>query len=182
MTRRSPFPFLAVMLLSLTVLPSSPHADSAPGQAATFVAKVPDSCHVTKPPAHAFVPPKPYASSIVRDAFWFGNEKLWTFLPASGTWNGLPHYTPDDPTFRQKLFFWHRGFNARAEPQPPLILIGKRLDGPAPPLASDRANAGWQREESPFIVTGINIPTLGCWQITAQYHAAKLTFVVWVTQ
>jgi len=32
------------------------------------------------------------------------------------------------------------------------------------------------------MVTGINIPTLGCWEITAHYQGEELTFVVRVTQ
>jgi hypothetical protein len=139
------------------------------------------SCPITKPPEHPFVPPAPYSAQLNPNSFWFGTEKLWTFLTADGTWNGLPHYTPDDPTFRQKLFFWRAGFDARSEPQPALTITGKRLDAPAPPLASDQANAGWQTRDQPFIVTGINIPTLGCWQITAHYQGQNLTFVVRVT-
>ena len=143
---------------------------------------IPDSCPITKPPAHPFVPPAPYSAKLSSRCFWFGTEKLWTFLHTDGTWSGLPHYTPDDPTFRQKLFFWHKGFDWRSEPQPALTITGRRLDGPAPPLASDQANAGWQRRDQAFIVTAINIPTLGCWEITAHYKGEELTFVVRVTQ
>ena len=99
-----------------------------------------------------------------------------------GTWNGLPHYTPDDPTFRQKLFFWHAGLDACSEPQPALTITGKRLDGPAPQLASDQANAGGQSQDQPFMVTGINIPTLGCWEIIAHYQGEEPTFVVLLSQ
>jgi hypothetical protein len=140
------------------------------------------SCPVTKPPAHLFVPPAPYSAKLDPRSFWFGTEKLWTVLHADGLWNGLPHYTPDDPTFRQKLFFWRAGFDAHSEPRPALTITGKRLDGPAPPLASDRASNGWQDPDQPFMVTGINLPTLGCWRITAYYRDQELTFVVRVTR
>jgi hypothetical protein len=143
---------------------------------------VPTSCPITKPPEHRFFPPAPYSAKLNPQSFWFGSEKLWTFLQTDGTWNGLPHYTPNDPTFRQKLFFWRAGFDGRSEPQPSLTITGKRLDGPAPPLASDQANAGGQGRDQPFMVTGINIPTLGCWEITAHYQGEELTFVVRVTQ
>jgi hypothetical protein len=29
-------------------------------------------------------------------------------------------------------------------------------------------------------VTGVNFPTLGCWELTADYQGDRLTFVVWV--
>jgi hypothetical protein len=65
-----------------------------------------------------------------------------------------------------------------------LKVSGKRLDSSAPPLATDEhANTGWKDDPNhPFIVTGIDIPTLGCWQITGRFKDAELSFVVWVTQ
>jgi hypothetical protein len=58
-----------------------------------------------------------------------------------------------------------------------------RLDSSAPPvLLADRASNGWQQEDQPFMVVGINLPTLGCWKITARYQDAQVSYVVWVTQ
>jgi hypothetical protein len=79
--------------------------------------EAPESCLVTKPPAHPFVPPSPYPAETGTDSFWFGTVKLWTSLPTDGTWRGLPHYTSDDPTFRQKLFFWRQGYRSELPPQ-----------------------------------------------------------------
>jgi hypothetical protein len=31
-------------------------------------------------------------------------------------------------------------------------------------------------------VTGINFPTIGCWEITGRYENDALTFVVWVRE
>lgn len=143
---------------------------------------VPDTCSVTKPEDHPFVPPPHYPAKAPDGNFWFGTDELWTVLPIDGTWGALPHYTFGDPTFRQKLFFWHQGYDWHTEPQPPLTVTGRRLDAPAPPLMADRANAGWQNRDQPFMVTGINLPALGCWEITGHYEAHDLTFVVWVWQ
>jgi hypothetical protein len=60
--------------------------------------------------------------------------------------------------------------------------IGKRLDSLAPPLLSDDASNGWVKPEQTFMVTGINFPTLGCWEITGRYDNDELTFVVWVAK
>jgi hypothetical protein len=141
---------------------------------------VPDSCPVTKPAEQPFVPPAPHPAKLSRGSFWYGTDKLWTALPTAGIWDALPHYTPDDPTFRQKLFFWREGYDPRLEPQPNLTVKGKRLDSSAAPLQSDdHANGGWKADDQ-FIVTGINFPTIGCWEITANYKNDRLTFVVWV--
>jgi hypothetical protein len=149
----------------------------------TMLSDVPKSCPISKPPVRPFEPPLPYPVKTSPDSFWFGTVKLWTKLPADGTWRGLPHYTPSDPTFRQKLFFWRQGYSLRSELPPHLTVTGRRLDATAPPLAADMANAGWQDdEEHPFMVTGVNFPTLGCWEVTGDYHGDNLTFVVWVGQ
>jgi len=142
---------------------------------------VPKTCPISKPPVRPFVPPSPYPTKPSPDSFWFGTVKLWTSLPVDGTWRGLPHYTPSDSTFRQKLFFWRQGYRLRSELPPHLMVTGRRLDTTAPPLAADEANAGWQNDkEHPFMVTGVNFPSLGCWEVTGDYHGDKLTFVVWV--
>jgi hypothetical protein len=141
---------------------------------------VPSTCPVTKPAEALFVPPAPHSSKLPREEFWFGNDRLWTALPAAGMWDGLPHYTPDDPTFSQKLFLWRQGYDPRTEPLPKVPVKGKRLDAAAAPLQSDdHANGGWTADDQ-FIVTGINFPTPGCWEITANYQNDGLTFVVWV--
>jgi hypothetical protein len=87
-----------------------------------------------------------------------------------------------DGTYRQKLLCWHQGYDCRREPQPALKLTGKRLDAPAPDFqGEDHATHGWTDDpDHPFMVTGINLPTLGCWRITGRYEDAELNFVVWV--
>jgi len=144
----------------------------------------------------AFTPPSPYPTEQSEGSFWFGTENLWTILPMDGTWRGLPiwnsaeiaesssarGYEPTDSAFRNKLFWWHEGFDWRTE-DVPLKVTGRRLDAPAPPLITEHANNGWTNDSHhPFMVAGIFIPTLGCWQITGDYKGERLTYVVLVTQ
>jgi hypothetical protein len=143
---------------------------------------VPKTCSVTKPANQPFAPPPPYPAKPSGGQFWFGTDRLWTALPETGAWIGLGPYTPSDPTFRQKLAFWRQGYDPHAEPRPNLIVNGRRLDSPAGPLQSDgKGNGSWTKDDQ-FIMTGINFPTIGCWQITAHYEDDELTFVVWVGQ
>lgn len=153
------------------------------------VTDVPQTCPVTKPSDHPFVPPSPYPAKQDKGSFWFGSDRLWTSLPVNGTWGRLGHYTPDDPTFRQKLFFWRQGYDPRTEGSK-LKISGRRIDSPTPLLISDPAppllvdeptNGGWTKDDS-FIVAGINFPTTGCWEITGHYERDEVTFVVWVPQ
>jgi hypothetical protein len=139
----------------------------------------PPSCPITKPSAPPFVPPAPYPSDGIS---WIGTAKLWTFVPADGVWRALPHYTPEDSRYRQKLFWWSEGYDWRTNPD--LTITGQRLDGPSLPLSTDpHANAGWKDDRNhPFMVDGIFIPTLGCWKITGHYKGEELSYVVWVTK
>ena len=141
------------------------------------------TCPITKPPSPPFIPPAPYPAQAGAGGFWFGTEKLWIRLPVEGTWRGLPHYRPTDTTFRQKLFWWRQGYDWRTENPPKLKVTGRRLDSQAPPFEADNANAGWTDDrDHPFIVVGVDIPTLGCWKITGHYEGVELSFVIWVAQ
>jgi hypothetical protein len=113
------------------------------------------------------------------DGFWFGTDKLWTALPASGSW-ALGHYSPTDSDFRQKMLWYRKGFNPHRE-RPKLTLTGKRIDAPAPPLGVDGPNAAWTSEKDSFMTVGLNFPTIGCWELNGKYGSDKLRFVVRVT-
>ena len=172
-----------MLVLPLLILLSLWQASLAQGSATARLDGAPETCPVTKPyQAGLFVPPSPYPPKASAGDFWFGSDRLWTALPVNGTWRGLPHYRPSDPTFRQKLAFYREGYDWHTEPQPRLKVTGKRLDSPAPPLLSDHATYGWAKPEQTAMVTGINFPMLGCWEITGHYQDDELTFVVWVAK
>jgi hypothetical protein len=156
---------------SLSLLDSSRQANS-------ISPDVPATCRVTRPPQQAFTPPPPYPSAHGSDGFWFGTSRLWLQLPTNGTWGNLPHYRPSDTAFRQKLQWWRKGYNWRTDMPTKLKVTGKRLDSNAPPLASQTNASG--RGDQAFLMSGLDIPTLGCWQITGDFAGDKLTFVVWV--
>jgi hypothetical protein len=143
----------------------------------------PESCPITKAPTDPFVPPSPYRSNTHPDYFWFGTNKLWTQLPKNGTWQGLPQW--DDGTFRQKIFWFREGYSWHRDPKPKLEITGQRLDVSAttPLRQLDVASHGWTNDaEHPFLVSGINLPSLGCWKIAARLEDGQLSFVVLVTK
>jgi hypothetical protein len=141
---------------------------------------VPNTCPVTKPASSSFVPPRPYPAKSSVGQFWFGTYKLWTVLPVTGVWR-LGHYSFSDPTFRQKVSFWRQGYDPQAEPRPNLTVSGRRIDASAGPLQTDgKGNGSWTKDDQ-FIMTGINFPTAGCWEITGRYENDELAFVVWVS-
>jgi hypothetical protein len=132
-----------------------------------------DACPVTLAVDRPFA--EPSASSASR--FWYGDESLAVLLSSGGTWRGMG----PEHHYRNKLFWWRKGFDGGTEPQPALSVTGRRLDGDAPPASiSPAINArhadfgGWA------MLTGVEFPTSGCWELTGEYRGAKSRFVVLV--
>jgi len=170
-----------LLLLSTFTLLFLAAAISAPAAQSRTTGAVPTTCPVARVQHPSYVPPLPYPQRIGEGYFWYGSDALWIALPATGVWN-LGHYRPDEPTFRQKLLWHRKGYNAKAEPDPPLIVSGRRLDESAPPLDIDGPHGAWLSGDprQQFMTTGLNIPATGCWEITGQYQQDNLTFVIWV--
>ena len=136
------------------------------------------SCPVTATPECSFGVPAPYPAEAPYRNFWHGNERFWTMLQADGRWAGLPRH---ERGYRQKVFWWYPGFDGRVEARPDLKVFGRRLDGPDSFVSQPATNAhhpdfgGWT------ILTGIDVPTMGCWELTGTYRGQSVTFVVLVT-
>ena len=133
----------------------------------------PATCAVTPPPDPVFTPPGIEVTYPAQ--FWYGTAALWTDLPTNGAWADLPH---DDQGYGQTLFFGREGHDAYAEPA--LTVTGRRLDDEAAPLEALPATNGMTDEVGHFMLAGGNFPTAGCWEVTAQYGAAALTYVIWI--
>jgi hypothetical protein len=150
--------------------------------------RVPDTCPVTKPSTKPFVPSAPYESKADPGRFWYGTDELWTSLPTTGTWKGLPLnwvFTP--PSYSWGIDWWRRGYYRHTEPHPILKVTGRRLDSRSPLLVARSSDAvgvfdnDWRAPALP-LSSAIDFPTLGCWEITGHYQTRRLTFVVWVTK
>ena len=140
-------------------------------------------CLTTLPPNPPFVPPIQYPpGGLAAGTFWYGTDALWTALSFDGKWPIQNNVLESKGGYRTKLTFWRRGFDWRTEPKPKLIVTGKRLDGDAPSVAVAHANAVFVPDKpgymAPGMMIGIDIPTAGCWEITAHYGGHTLTFIV----
>lgn len=135
------------------------------------------SCRVTLPSDGVYEPPSPdFGPSRTPSRFYFGTDKLWTVLPADGTWRGPYPGGPRDFVYDDKLP-WYRTA-AFSEKGSPLTIKGRRLDGPAPSFIETNEDF----EYNPGgIVGGISVPAYGCWEITGHYGDQEVTFTVWVT-
>jgi hypothetical protein len=157
---------------------------SAPHPVSIVSSRPPDSCPVTQPPSEPFVPPAPYPSELRTGQFWFGSEKLWTWRPIDAVLRGQNVVNAKSgkthELYRDKVFWWRKGYDWRTENPPKLRISGKRLDGPARAIRVDGPGAAFMK--NPAMVAAFEVPTAGCWAITANYKGDKLTYVVWVTR
>ena len=135
------------------------------------------SCPITPIPDTPFVPPDPYPAAAPDGHFWYGTNELWTDLPVDDVWYGLPQ---SEAGYGNKIALWHEGYSQTEEPQPAITLSAQQLDGAAVMAPVVAGTNAYHPDYGQFMMTGIELPTLGCWEITAEYKGAALTFVVWV--
>jgi hypothetical protein len=79
----------------------------------------------------------------------------------------------------RKIFWASVDYDYHKEEYPDLKVTGRRLDGDAPPLLTMEASNAFPGPGA-AMVTGVYVPTPGCWEITGDYRGQKLSFVVWV--
>lgn len=138
----------------------------------------PDDCPITGPQDPVFVPPEPYAATAPYGEFWYGTNALWTMLQPDGRWYALPH---DENGYGQKVFLWREGYDMTEENQPQITMSGRRLDGDRQTFVGQPGGTnGYHDDMGQFMLTGVAVPTAGCWKLTARYNQAELSFVVWV--
>ena len=138
-------------------------------------------CLTTLPPNPPFVPPlKNPSSALGSNMFWYGTDALWTSLSFDGKWT-IQNNVLAPNGYRAKLVFWRRGFDWHKELEPEIIVTGKRIDGDAPSVAVAHAHVVFIPDrDTPGMMTLIDIPKAGCWELTAHYGGHTLSFIVLV--
>jgi hypothetical protein len=105
---------------------------------------------------------------------------LWTEGSKSGVWEWEPH-EPWNGDLTVKISWGSVDFYWQKEPRPNLKITGRRLDGEAPPLlVAPMTHIMGPNAGHGSIMSGVYVPTPGCWEITGEYRGEKLSFVVWV--
>jgi hypothetical protein len=136
------------------------------------------TCAVTRPDP-IFVPPSPFLT-VPPAAFassWYGSAHLWTMLDRGGeVWEGWVAASP--PVLPQKTFWWSADWRPGAEPEPAIIVVARRLDGQGSFTYGPGTNAS--ADFGTAMLVGIDIPSYGCWELTARYRRATLTYVAFV--
>ncbi len=104
---------------------------------------------------------------------WYGSEALAVVLPSNGMWPT----TGDRARIAVKLFWWSSGFKPGMESNLS-IKIDNLSGGPNDAVASSPTNAHSDSLGGWTMLVGIDFPSLGCWQIAAEFLGQSLTFVV----
>ena len=132
-----------------------------------------------------FVPPEPYPPEPPGfENVWYGTPELWTFLEPNGAvWSDLPVGKGPHAVGNKTLWFSENfstadgeDFSGNAE----ITLTGVNLDGSAPKVVEEGGVPSFNRYVKNFMLVGLGLPEPGCWEITATYKGAELTYALWV--
>jgi hypothetical protein len=135
----------------------------------------PKSCPVTVLGMDAFTPASetPEGPPEMYDAGWYGTPELYTMINPDGEssenrWLG-----------GEKTFWWSANFSISTEPEPDIEVTARRLDGEKTYEARQTTH-GMRDDIGSFMLVGVTLPEPGCWEISASYHGAPLSYVIWV--
>jgi hypothetical protein len=127
----------------------------------------PVDCPVTIP-SQGFTPPEAYpAMPSDPDSVWFGKDELWTALSIDGTY---------DP---RKSVWWSVNFpGGDVEPEPELTVRYTLLNSlRSLTFETTAATNAYTDADGWFIIAGLDTRYSGCWQVTAFYKDASLSYV-----
>jgi hypothetical protein len=134
----------------------------------------PDSCPVTVLGKEAFTPSfeTPEGPPGLYDAVWYGTPELYTIINPDGKssenrWLG-----------GEKTFWWSEHFSVSTEPEPDIEVTARRSDGNTT-YQSGQTTHGMREDIGNFMLVGVTLPESGCWELTATYRDASLSYVIW---
>jgi hypothetical protein len=159
-------PRIWFFVLCLALAACFPNASLADGKG---------GCPVTNAPDPPFVQPPPFNDETLGSGeFFYGTSALWAMVH--------PHWRVHGGG---KLPYFRQGYDWLQEKDPRLTVVARRLDSPEKMVWAGWANNGNVANKKSFMVTGLSIPTAGCWEIAAHYSPAPdniqtLTYTVWV--
>jgi hypothetical protein len=181
---------VAVVVISLVTACADPSSSSiGPAGSGESAAPSPTSrdvedCPVTVPPQPGFVPPEPYPSEPSTDGAWYGSAELWTIVDSSGAvWTGLPvgkgpHAIGDKTLWFSEKFSTAKGedFSGNAD----ITITAVHRGGSGRKVIEEGGVPSFNRYIKNFMLVGLGVPEPGCWEVTASYQGAELSYVMLV--
>lgn len=140
----------------------------------------PSPCPVTTPGAPFTPSDRPAAPArppVSYDAAWYGDDSLFTVIDREEErWHDLP---AGPRGFGQKTFWWSADFDPGREFTPSISVAGERLDATGRFVAPGTGSNATADFGSAMLIA-VDIPSAGCWRLTARYREADLSILVWV--
>lgn len=179
---------IAALLLSGC---AHPPASDTSARGSTPAPTTPDvgGCPVTVPPQPGLVPPEPYPPEPpllpepYRDV-WYGTPGLWTILDANGAvWRDLPVGKGPHAVGNKTLWFSENFSTAEGEDfsgDAEITVTAVHLDGSARTVVEEGGVPSFNRDIKNFMLVGLGLPEPGCWEVTARYKGAELSYVLLV--
>jgi hypothetical protein len=140
------------------------------------------ACPVTVPSA-TFVPPQdlpggwPASPPSTYGAGWFGTADLWTMLPADGARNS--QLLDGEKTW----WFSQHYLNPSAESSPRIAVTGRLLElGSATSVTLADSGTNASADFGLSMLVGVQVPSTGCWELTATYKGHSLSYIVDVSE
>lgn len=162
-----------------TTTKMQPSTTRAEDGVSVALAGAPEECPITAPGRNAFTPASeaPEDPPDVYEVVWYGTPDLWTMIDPQGEINSKRWLDGD------KTFWWSENYSPG---DPGVITVtAKHLNGSAPTVeASKPAGSGFNpfmlapTHESITVVV-VELPESGCWELTAEYKGATISYVVW---
>jgi hypothetical protein len=110
------------------------------------------------------------------NSFWYGTAALWVRLPSDGYWD---HLLFNGKSCAQKIFWFSRDYDAHQEHRPEIVVKSRRVDVvDGPTFTLERGTNADLGDHQQAMLTGVILPTAGCWEISGQYRGKTLTFVI----
>lgn len=122
-------------------------------------------CHPTIT-ENEFTPPEPYVPSRqAKELVWYGTNELWTVLDMDGD------HSP------RKSVWWSENFPGGAvEESPEIVVTWTRLDTNAEVVTVPNGTNAHTDQDGWFMIGGIDPDIPGCWEVTAIYKGASMSY------
>ena len=122
------------------------------------------ACQVTIPDGQ-FVPPEPWPAEA-SVGVWYGTADLWTVLSTDGVY------------LRTKGVWWSQNFpGGQVEEQPDISVVARRLDAPGEMRTEHLGTNAATSQDGWFMINGLDPDAPGCWELTATYKGASLSYI-----
>lgn len=107
---------------------------------------------------------------------WFGSEELAAIIPINGNWLGMGV----EHAYRNKFWWWYKGAETESSSKPSLKIVARNIRTGQEFSVNEPSSASTGSDNYQWysLVTILEFPANGCWQIVGAQEHRKLTIVL----